>query len=214
MDAFCAKCGRQRNVDAQFCNSCGHRFNDALIPHYETTFGDVANTPVDNLKPTQKSDAAPKRALLIFAGALVVLALVFAALGNGRSGTTTDTVASGSTTDAAQNSVDSKYYIFSNDEAITFWNDSLGVDFNQDDKFIFSLFPSTTDNAYYFSAPYYQMIIYPSWEKYDEDRENVKYDVYNAVGRDFIVCSNVVLVFPESQSPDINSINDDEFCKQ
>ena len=213
MDAFCAKCGRQRNVDAQFCNSCGHKFNDSLIPASEPTQVLFESTTSDFSLNTPKSDAGPKKALLIFAGALVALALIFAAFGKGSS-TDSSSTAADTSAQSSQSSVDSQYYVFSNEEAITFWNDRLGVDFNQKDRWIRIGFPSTSDNAYYFSAPYYQLIIYPTWEKYDEDRENIKYDVYNDKGRDFIACSNVVLVFPESQSPDINSINDDEFCKE
>jgi hypothetical protein len=117
--------------------------------------------------------------------------------------------------DSSQNTepiVNSKYYIFTKQEAINFWDKKLGIDLNQSDKFVSGLFPSISGTYEIYSAPYIQLLIFPTAEALAEDQKNFEADVNSLSNRGWTSCSNVAVVSPLDRQAEFSKIND-EFCK-
>jgi hypothetical protein len=105
----------------------------------------------------------------------------------------------------------SEYYVFTSEEVLDFWNRNLGTQFSQEDRFIGSLFPSISEEAKLYSAPYLQLMFYPTAEALELDRMNFESDV-ESLGNGWVACSNVALVFPLSRQKELDRAND-VFCK-
>lgn len=115
-------------------------------------------------------------------------------------------------TTSRQNEYLSKWKVFTESEARDFWSYQLGEWFNQEDIFVKLLFPSISDEVKIFSIPYFQLLLWPTTEWFEQEEEALNQDLFQAGDRsNWVSCSNVVIVFPNSKYDEIEELND-VFC--
>ena len=207
MAIFCAKCGAEQSSQNSYCASCGTKIES--LEQLDSKSGQVK---IENQE--SRSDSNQKKGMANYSkivtgvvAGLVVLGFI-TSHNSGRDSKEENSPAPVSTSASPT----SEFYIFSNKEAVDFWNRNLGINLNQKDRFVGSLFPSLTSKVEIFSAPYYQLLIFPTSEDLAQDQSNFESDVDSQPNRSWATCSNVAFVFPESQLDEITKIND-EFCK-
>jgi hypothetical protein len=209
MTAFCANCGASRTEEYSFCSKCGTKQEKNIevqeVNSTATKATSDTNSVIDMAVGTKPFNI--KIAIYILGG-LIGLGIILSGITH--QGTqSTNSVESSQATDPV---VNSEYYIFTKQEAIRFWDKKLGIDLNQSDKFVGGLFPSISGTYEIYSAPYIQLLIFPTAEALAEDQTNLEADVNSFSNRGWSSCSNVVIVSPLDRQDEFSKIND-EFCK-
>jgi hypothetical protein len=94
---------------------------------------------------------------------------------------------------------------------IRFWNKKLNVSFDQEDRFVKTLFPSLRDTINIHSIPNYQLIFFSSEEALVKELDSLSADT-DVNGSSWVSCVNVAIVFPVYYFDEFKEILDREWC--
>lgn len=202
MNRFCSNCGNSREETYAFCAKCGTKFQRILDEPKPAT-GDPLEIPkiTSAIEQAAGSRSLSLKLIAWISVGLLILGFLISTISKKDSGNSSPVV---------DESV-SEYYVFSANEAIKFWDKSLGVSLNQKDKFSKIIFPSLKADPIFYSAPYYTLLIFPTAEALELDKANFESDV-DFYGNGWVACSNIAVVFPSSRQNELSKANE-AFCK-
>jgi len=209
----CTKCQASQVDSAKYCSECGSQIEKVSMVSRESTISEAAeNTSTTDYLATDKAINLKTSQLILGAAVILLLVLGFVLYRSQGPSISTDsqttTDSQVTTTDNSSSAPSGADYATTipTDEIVSTVSSKLGVSINQDDPTRGITFPDISNETDVWSAPYITLLIYPDTDALKADDANFQQDFTNLNnGRTWESCKNVIVIYPPSKQPKIQS---------